>query len=421
MSEGSLNEGGWTSHRVILATLVMVAVVAGFWALYHFRLALVLFFVALVLATSLRPFIERLRRLGTARPVATVAVHLAVLGLLAAFLLWMAPLIVQQATALIQAVPGQYQELRAELLGSSNRFLHSLAQELPANLGQLAQGMPAETSLVGVTEVWYYLQRLFWGLFLVLAVVLLSVYWSIEDERILRSLLLVVPFERREAARELIDRIQEKLAAFVIGQSILCATVALMALVAYWFIGLPYVFALAFMAGIFEAIPNIGPILGAIPAVLVGLTIGPTTALWVIGANVGISLVENNLLVPRVMDESVGVHPVVTLLAITALVAGVGILGGVLAIPLAAVIQVLLDRFVFEALPAGGVGEEGRDRVSVLKYQAQELLTDLRSQWRQLPDTPESPLADHAEQTVEGVVLELTRALDWVAEQRRKP
>lgn len=420
MSNGSLNEHGWTAGRVVLATLVVVAVVAGFWALYHFRLALVLLFTALVLATSLRPFIERLRRVRLSRTVATILVHLAVFGLLAAFLVWMAPLIVQQTTTFVEAIPTQYTELRAEMLASSNRFLHRLAMEMPGDMGTLTASQPAEApTLGGVTAVWSYFRSLLWGLFLVLALFLLSVYWSVEDERIIRSLLLAVPFERRETARELIGQIQEKLGAFVIGQSLLCVAVGLMALVAYWLIGLPYALSLAFIAGVFEAIPNIGPILGAIPAVFVGLTVGPDVVAWVIVANVVISLLENYLLVPRVMDESVGVHPVVTLVAITGLVAAVGLLGGILAIPLAAVVQVLLTRFVFEAA-ATTTWDAGRDHVGVLKYQAQELLDDLHSQWREMPDTPDSPVADRTEQTVEGVVLELNRALDWAVEQKQR-
>lgn len=416
MSSGSLNAQGWTPGRVVVATLVVAAVVAGFWALYHFRLALVLLFTALVLATSLRPFIERLRRMGLSRTMAAILVHLAVFALLAAFLVWMAPLLVQQTTTFVEAIPEQYADLRAEMLASSNRFVQRLASEMPRDLSTLTQRPPAEEPLGGVAAVWSYLRALLWGLFLVLALFLLSVYWSIEDERILRSLLLAVPFERRETARELIGQIQEKLGAFVIGQSILCVAVGLMALVAYWLIGLPYALSLAFIAGVFEAIPNIGPILGAIPAVFVGLTVGPDAVIWVIVVNVVISLLENYLLVPRVMDESVGVHPVVTLVAITGLVAAVGLLGGILAIPLAAVVQVVLTRFVFES--AATTSDARRDHVGVLKYQAQELLDDLHSQWREMPDTPASSLADRTEQTVEGVVLELNRVLDWTAEQK---
>jgi predicted PurR-regulated permease PerM len=421
MSNNSVNTQGWTAGRIVLATLVVVVMVAGFWALHHFRLALVLLFTALVLATSLQPFIERLRRLRLPPMMAAILVHLAVFALLAAFLVWMAPLIVQQTIAFVEAIPALYADLRAEMLASSNRFVERLASEMPGDLRLLVEAEPSQEPLGGVAAVWDYFRSLLWGLFLVLATFLLSVYWSNEGERILRSLLFLVPLEQRETARELVGQIQNKLGAFVIGQSILCVAVGLMALVAYWLIGLPYALSLAFIAGVFEAIPNIGPILGAIPAVFVGLTVGPDVVLWVIAANVVISLLENYLLVPRVMDESVGVHPVVTLVAITALVAAVGVLGGVLAIPLAAVAQVLLRRFVFEATPVATAGEASRDHLGVLKYQAQELLDDLRSQWRETPATPESPLADHAEQTIEGVVLELNRALDWAVEQRRKP
>jgi len=420
MSQGDPTAEAWSPRRVVAATLVVAGVAAGFWALYQFRLVVLLFFTALVLATSLRPIVQWLRRHGAPRTPTTVAVHLAALGLLAGFLLLMVPLVVAQGTELLQTIPAQYQEWRAERLQSPNRFVHRFAAGLPDDLDFFARRQGAAEPLGGILEVWSYFTSILWTVFLVGALFLLSIYWTIEEERLTRSMLLMVPLERRESAADLIAQIRDKLASFVLGQSILCVIVGVMSLVAYWLIGLPYALALAFLAGVFEAIPNIGPILATIPAVMLGLTIGPAAVAWVIVAQLLISLVENYLLVPRVMDQSVGVHPVVTLLAITALVAAVGVLGGILAIPVAAVLQVLLNRFVFSAPPAAEDEEEDRDRVGVLKYQAQELLQDLQNRWRETPTDPEGPRRDQIEQRIEAVALDLTKALDWLSDQERR-
>ena len=120
-----------------------------------------------------------------------------------------------------------------------------------------------------------------------------------------------------------------------------------MALVAYLLIGLPNALVLALVAGVLEAVPLLGPLLGAIPAAVIALSIAPSKLIWVVVATVVIQQLENAVLVPRVMRKAVGVNPFVSLLAMFALSSLFGIAGALMAIPIAAMVQLLLDRFVF--------------------------------------------------------------------------
>ena len=122
-----------------------------------------------------------------------------------------------------------------------------------------------------------------------------------------------------------------------------------MSLMAYLIIGLPHALVLAIVAGVLEAVPVFGPVLGAIAPMLVALSVDPAQMVWVLLAAVVIQQSENYLLVPRIMDRSVGVNAVVTLLAIAGFSALEGLAGAVLAIPMAAIIQLLLDRYVLGA------------------------------------------------------------------------
>jgi len=126
----------------------------------------------------------------------------------------------------------------------------------------------------------------------------------------------------------------------------------------------------------------IGPLLGAIPAALVALSIGPDKLIWVIVATAVIQQLENSLLVPRVMRKAVGVNPFVTLLALFAFSTLFGIAGALMAIPLAAIIQLVLDRFVFHPVTTESDVSAGRDYASRLRYDAQDLAQDLRKQAR---------------------------------------
>jgi hypothetical protein len=139
---------------------------------------------------------------------------------------------------------------------------------------------------------------------------------------------------------------------------------------------------LALVAGVMEAVPLIGPVLGAIPAALVALTLGPDKLVWVVVATLIIQQLENSFLVPRVMRQAVGVNPFVSLLALFAFGSLLGVPGALMAIPMAAIMQLLLDHFVFHPQTAEPAASAGRDLASRLRYEAQGLAQDLRKQAR---------------------------------------
>jgi hypothetical protein len=126
----------------------------------------------------------------------------------------------------------------------------------------------------------------------------------------------------------------------------------------------------------------IGPLLGAVPAGLVAISIAPDKLIWVIVATIIIQQLENSLLVPRIMKRTVGVNPFVTLLALFAFSSLFGIAGALMAIPIAAMIQLALNHFVFHPVTVELEVAEGRDYASRLRYEAQDLVQDLRKQAR---------------------------------------
>ena len=219
-------------------------------------------------------------------------------------------------------------------------------------------------------------------IFMATAILLLAFHWTLDGPRTIQSLLLLVPKDQRESISELISAMETKVGFYIAGQGVLCLVIGVMALVAYLLIGLPNALVLALVAGVLEAVPMIGPLLGAIPAALVALSIAPSKLVWVIVATIVIQQLENSLLVPRVMRKAVGVNPFVSLLAIFAFSSLFGIAGALMAIPIAAIIQLLLDRFVFHPAAMEPEVSAGRDYASRLRYEAQDLAQDLRKQAR---------------------------------------
>ena len=238
-----------------------------------------------------------------------------------------------------------------------NAMIVRLSEFLPETLsGQAPVQQSGQQVLASMGQALGYLSSAARIIFEAIAILLLAFYWTLDGPRAIQSLLLLVPKEQRDSTRELIAAMETKVGYYVAGQGILCLVIGVMALAAYSIIGLPYALILALVAGVLEAVPLVGPLLGAIPASVVALSIGPTKLVWVIVATVIIQQLENSLLVPRVMHKAVGVNPFVSLLAIFAFSSLLGIPGALMAIPMAAIIQLLLDRFVFDPGPTESDG-----------------------------------------------------------------
>jgi predicted PurR-regulated permease PerM len=373
----------WTFRQIVWATLVLVAVGFGFWLLYRFYQVVFILFIAIVMGTVIRPAVAWLHRRGLPRMAGVILVYLLLLALLIGFGLLLFPLIAEQGVTIAAAVPDYYHSLREWAINYPNQWLRRLGGFLPLTLsGQGAVQQTGQEMLDSAGLVLGYAASAAQVLFTVTAMLLLAFYWTLDGPRTIRSLLPLLPIGQRESTRELISAMETKVGSFVVGQSILCLIIGLMALVAYWLIGLPNALVLAFIAGVMEAIPMVGPLLGAIPAALVALSLGPDKLVWVIVATVVIQQLENSLLVPRVMSRSVGVNPFVTWLAFFAFSSLLGFAGALMAIPMAALVQLLLDRFVFGPAAIEPEVSTGRDYASRLRYEAQNLAQDLRRQAR---------------------------------------
>ena len=373
----------WTFRRVVWATLVFILVILGFWLLYRFSQVIFTLLIAIVIGTVIRPAVAWLHRRGLPQPAGVIFVYLLLLLLLIGFLLLLFPLISAQGATIAAVMPDYYQNLRQWVGNHPNPFLASLSEFLPAALPNLSPGQRTdEEMMASAGQVAGYVTSLSRSVFTAIIVLALAFYWTLEGPRIIKSFLLLIPQTQRENISELISAMEDKVGLYVVGQALLCMVIGIMALIAYLIIGLPNALVLALIAGVLEAVPMIGPLLGAVPAALVALSIAPDKLIWVILATVVIQQLENSLLVPRIMKRAVGVNPFVTLLALFAFSTLFGLVGALMAIPMAAMIQLALNHFVFKQATVELEVSEGRDASSRLRYEAQDLIQDLRKQAR---------------------------------------
>ena len=397
----------WNARQVVFATLLVVAVFIGFWLILRFHMMLVVLFASIVFGTALKPFVDFFVSRGWKRPFGLIFTYAILLIVLLILLLLVVPTIVQQSMDLVVSLPKMYLGLRDVLMKSSSVVLWNIGFRMPENLNLILNAVPVNSEPLNALTNFLGLSGTFLTGFLVIGgVFLLTTFWVLESEHSLRVMLLMARPESRTQIKELWQAIESRLAAFVSGQLILMFSIGMMALIAYLIIGLPNALVLALIAGVLEAVPVLGPLLGAVPAMLVAYSSDPIFMVWVVVSTGIIQTFENYLLVPRVMGASVGVNPITTLLILAAFGSLLGLPGALFAVPSAAVIQLLVDRFILTKSQNIAMQPAGRDSVSALRYEVQDLIGDVRKQLRRKNDRSING-NDEIEDSIETLAVEL--------------
>lgn len=303
-------------HNHVLATLIIVGLA---FFLFQIRSILLNVFLAYIIMAALHPFVRMLRNKGLPKIVAITIVYVIMLAFIVLLVIPLLPFFISQVQALIKAIP-QYVNNASESLGyqiSASQINQSLSP-IVSNIGQNA---------VSVTT------KVFGSIFSVVTLFILSFYMLIDRNRMGRAIPSLLPKEYRERGVLTIHLIEEKLGAWMRGQVVLSLTIGLVTWIVLTLLGVPFALPLAIMAGFLEIIPTLGPIIAAVPAIIVGLAISPVMALSVLVAYIGIQLAENNILVPKIMQKAVGLNPVVIIIAILIGANLLGVMGALLSIP----------------------------------------------------------------------------------------
>lgn len=415
----------WTLRQIALATLTAVGVGLAFLLLYRFYMVVFIFFAAFSLQVAIKPLVDYLHNWRIPYSLGVILIYILLLAGIILLLWFLAPMVIVQLVTLISELPSYYAALRDYLLSTRSALLHLIASRLPAQFSlYTATATISDEGADTITPVWNVIKSSGEIFFILTAILALAFSWTMEGERVMRKLLLRVPQERREEVRALITELEGKIGAYFRGQIILCVIVGVMSGLAFFGLAVPNALVLGGLMGIFEALPVIGPTLGAVPAILMTLAVAPEKALWVIVALTAIQGLENNLLVPRIMDQSVGVNAIVSILAIAAFGLLFGIGGAILAIPLAAMLQILLNRFLFTIATPEEVNASNpltppnsRDQIGRLRLEAQELAQDVRKQARTETALP----ADDSEQ-IEDLIEAIAVDLDsWLIQAQETP
>ncbi|HSJ52122.1 MAG TPA: AI-2E family transporter [Anaerolineae bacterium] len=337
-----------TVRQAFQTTVVVLATLLLAYLLYKVGQILLVLFLAIVFASAIRPVVDWLSRWHVPRGLAILMVYLLVLGIVFVSIVVATPPLIEMTTGLLSG------ELLREPLLRFSSWLTIFGWEnfrviLPViTLPEQVQALIEQARGLAERQVW----PLAMGGVLVLAqlvlVFVMTFYWLTAREPMLAFILRLSPLRQRGQVETVWNDVEHTLGAYVRGQAILMGAVGLASYLGLLILGVPYAPALAILAALTEAIPVVGPFAGAVPAVLLAFTVSWPVALFVALLYIVIQQLEAHILVPKVMERAVGLNP---LLVIVALIAGgllSGVVGALLAVPVAGALQVIVRHLLID-------------------------------------------------------------------------
>jgi predicted PurR-regulated permease PerM len=332
-----------SAKRTAVATLVVVGIVVACLAVWKLRLGVGLIFSAMIIAAALRPSIEWLARRRVPMPLGLALHYLVLVGALAVAIAFAAPAALHQVDHALS--PNGKAEV-ARAAKNSTGVKHQVLAALQKRLNNLPKRSELVKPAVGIGRKAF---EAVIGVFFTFAA---AAYWIFERDKAVDVVCSLMPRPRRKKVRDTWTLIDLRLGAFVRGQVLLILMVATALSLLFWAVGEPYWILVGAFAGLVEVVPVIGPLVAGALAVAVGFTASVHVAVLAAVCVLAVRLLEDYLVMPKVLGEAVGLSPLLVLVSVTV----VGILFSgwavLFAVPIAAVAMTLFDVVLRDVDPA---------------------------------------------------------------------
>jgi predicted PurR-regulated permease PerM len=316
------------SHNQFLQALL---VVASAWIAWELRYVLIIVFIAFVLTTSLYPLVQYLKRHGLPTFLAVALpplVFFVGLGLLLYLLL---PPFIDHLVQFIESTP-DYVTSISHKLGISLQN-NDLTRTVTSRFGNIS------TEAIKITG------RALEIVAAAVAVVVLTIYWLGSYDYVRKNILSLFNKKSRRRLNDVWDRVELKMRHWVKAHLILNTVVGLMVWLALTILAIPFAGLLAFIAFLVEIIPTLGPVIAALPAVLLGFGISGTKGILVVVAYVIIQQIENHILSPLLLGKTVRLHPIIIIISLLVGAKLLGIVGALIAVPFTLCLSAVYDSY----------------------------------------------------------------------------
>src|SRR3990172_9245445 len=313
------------SHRTIIFTVLFLL---GLWFLYRILDVLTAVFIALLLMAVLIPIVIKLSKLKLPRSVSVIIVYIIIFALIGAVIGMMLPPTVEQTANFAKTLPSYL-----ERIGASNVITDEINRQVAGALSAVPSFF-IKTSISIFSNVW--------ALF---SVLILAFYMLIARDKLDDQIASLFGAEKKKSATELLNDIETGLGGWMRAQFTLMFLIGVISYIGLFLLGIPFALPLAIFAGIMEIVPIIGPVISAIPVVIIAFGISPLMGTIALLFVILIQMVENYFFVPKVFERSVGVSPIVTLILIAIGSKMAGIMGVFLSIPIFLLVQLLYKKY----------------------------------------------------------------------------
>ena len=334
------NEGGRHPQVITISTLTIVKVVVFILALgflYLIRDIIALFLVSLILASIINPLAAWFQSKKMSRGAAVLLLYAGILGLIAAVFTMLVPAVIRETQDLVRNADAIWANFTSTL-GPLRDFVasHGLSDDLEQALTGASGSLSAAAGGLVAT-----IRGLATGVVSLIVVLVVTFYLVVSEDALKRLFRAVAPEPYQPYLVDLFQRIEKSIGGWARGQLILSLTMAVIVYVALKILGMKYALVLALTAGLAESIPYVGPVFAALPAILIGFTVSPVKGLLVAVMYFVAQQTENHILVPKIMSKVTGLHPIVCIFALLIGVKVAGLLGALLAIPVAMMLGIV--------------------------------------------------------------------------------
>lgn len=338
-------------QRDILWLLLWISGIAFLiWFIYQIRSVIILFLITGLLAYILNPSITKLaHKLKLKKGLVVGIFYIIIITPIILLLVLVLPILGNQILSLVKNLPKYYdlvmnmiEQLQNTLQTSPmlqdaiNSFLSTLRPQVENFLSSI--GLRVLNLVISITS----------SIFTLILAIILNFYFLIDIDNIKRSFINILPLNIRDKTLKVLEEINKSFKAFLKAQGILCLFVGLADGLGVWILGIDYALTLGLIAGFTEVIPYLGPYIGAIPAIIVALTISPWKALEIAIWYIAVQQIENHFIVPNVMGKAMGLHPLTVIFSLLVFGKLLGFWGVLLAVPIAAIIKIVLKVYFID-------------------------------------------------------------------------
>jgi predicted PurR-regulated permease PerM len=313
------------SQKTIIFTVSFLLLL---WFLYQVRGIVILLFIAFILMTAVNPLVRLASKFKIPTIIVMLVVYVGLIALISTVIASLVPAVVQQTKDISLALPTYLHNLE-DIFNTQldTNVAGSYLSSIPSNLLKIAAGA-------------------FSNIMNILALFFMSYYLVVERPRLHHYLLrFFSDSHAEEKAEALVLAVEKQVGGWVRGELILMLIIGVLTYIGLILLGIPYALPLAVLAGLLEAVPNLGPTIAAVPVILMGLTISPIIGLGGLILSIVIQQLENNWIVPKVMESATGIQPLVTILVLLVGFTLGGIAGAILAMPIFLTVQTVIKAF----------------------------------------------------------------------------